>query len=212
MSLKYLITILYRPRATMRRILASADRWSVQVVVLAAICSSVTDTDARRMSELMPNLNLVPAAALVVLAVIVNAVSWLILWVILSSIALGVGKLMAGVGTARDVRAAFAWALVPAVWSLVYRLPALGLLATLRAGPQDSVHKILADFFTHGGCSMLVVYLFFQFLFEIACVVLASFTLAEAERFSLQKGFVAVASTLALPILVILAAIFSFRS
>lgn len=212
MSLKYLVTILYRPRATMRRILASPDRWSPQIVVLAAICAVFSDADLQRTGEILPQLKTMPLAAILLLSVIGNAISWLLLWLLISLVAFGVGRLLGGRATASDVRAATAWALVPTIWSPIYRIPGLIYASRLHAGPRADTHRVLVDFLGHGGCSAIVVFFFLQILFELACLALACFTLAEAEKFSTQKGFVAVVSTVALPILVIFAAIFSFRS
>ena len=212
MSLKYLVTILYRARATMRRILATPQRWTWQVVILAAICTSVNDASDLRVAELFPGLRLMPFLAIVALSLIANAFSWCLFWLILSWIAFGVGKLLGGTGTASDVRAAAAWALVPAIWSPLFRIP-FGIYAMrFHVGQQTDPHKAVVDFLLHGGLSVVVVYLFLLVVSEAGCVALACFTVAEAEKFSTQKGFVAVASTLALPILVTLAAIFSFRS
>jgi len=212
MSLKYLATILYRPRATMRRILASPDRWSAQIVILAAVCALFSDADLRRAGEVLPQLKTMPLAAILMLSVVGNAISWLLLWLLISLIAFGIGRLLGGRGTASDVRAALAWALAPTVWSTVWRIPGLIVASRLHAGPRTDMHRVLVDFVGQGGCSLLVFFFFLQILFEIACLVLASFTLAEAEKFSTQKGFIAIASTVVLPILVIFAAIFSFRS
>ena len=49
-------------------------------------------------------------------------------------------------------------------------------------------------------------------LFELWCIVLGSFTVAEAQRFSTQKGFVNVVITIALPLMVIFAAVFTLRT
>jgi hypothetical protein len=214
MSLKYLVTILYRPRATMRRILASASRWSVQVVILAAVCTSVAaDSDTREFSEVLPGVHGVPLMATLALIIISNAISWLLMWLIVSWIAAAVARLLlGGTGTNRDVRAALAWALVPAIWSPIFRIPFMFYARQLQALPVRDTHRVLVDFVSHGGCSLVVLYLFLLFASEIGCIVLGCFTLAEAERFSPQKGFIAIVSTIALPVLVIVAAVFSFRS
>jgi len=213
MSLKYLVTILYRPRATMRRILASTSRWSVQIVILAAICTSVTgDSDSREISRALPGMTTVPLIAGLALGILANALAWVLFWLIVSWIAAGIGKLLRGRGTNADVRAAFAWALVPAIWSPLFRIPFSVYTAQLHYAPTKDVNKVLLDFASHGGCSIIVLYLFLLFASEIGCFVLACFTLGEAERFSTQKGFLAVFSTIVIPVLVIVAAVFSFRS
>ena len=207
-----LITILYRPRETMRRILDSSNRWVVQVTILAAVCSDVNNIDASRVREVLPQAMVMPVLAVVALGLVIDALSWVILVFILAWIAMGIGRFLGGTAPARDIRAAMAWALVPAIFSPLYRIPSVIAAHGLHFGPRVNVREGLLNFLSHGGCSLIVIYLFVQILFELAVVVLASFTVAEAQRFSTQKGFVNVAATLALPVTVILAAVFTFRS
>lgn len=207
-----LIAILYRPRETMRRILDSSNRWVVQVTMLAAVLSDVNSIDASRLGEALPQVKLLPVLAIIALGAIVDALSWVIVLFILAWIATGIGRLLGGSAPARDVRAAMAWALVPAMFSPLYRIPSVIAAHSLHVGPRTSVHETVINFLSHGGCSLIVIYLFVQIVFELAVVVLASFTVAEAQRFSTQKGFVNVVATLALPVAVVLAAVFSFRS
>jgi Yip1-like protein len=208
-----LITILYRPRETMRRILDGSDRWVVQVTMLAAVLSDVNTIDASRIGEALPQVKLLPVLAIVALGAVIDALSWVILLYILAWIALGIGRFLGGTARARDVRAAMAWALVPAMFSPLYRIPSVIATHTLHGvGQHTNVHETVLNFLSHGGCSLIVIYLFVQIVFELAVVVLASFTVAEAQRFSTQKGFVNVVATLALPVTVILAAVFTFRS
>jgi len=197
----------------MRRILASTSRWSVQVVILAAVCTSVAaDPDTREFGRTLPGITGVGLVATMALVIISNALAWLLLWLIISWIGAAIARfLRGGTGTNADVRAAFAWALVPAVWSPIFRIPFFFYTRQLH-GPVRDVHRVLVNFVSQGGCSLVVVYLFFLFASEIGCIVLGCFTLAEAEKFSPQKGFVAVVSTLVLPVLVAFAAVFSFRS
>jgi hypothetical protein len=208
-----LIEILYRPRETMRRILESGDRWVVQITMLAAICTDTQDIDASRVSALLPQIPTMPMLAAVALGLIVDALSWVLLLYILSWIAFGIGRFLGGTAPVRDLRAAMAWALVPAIFSPLYRIPSVIAARGLHVvGSRTNAHDAVLNFLSHGGCSLIVVYLFVQIVFELAVVVLASFTVAEAQRFSTQKGFVNVAATLALPVAVILAAVFTFRS
>ena len=208
-----LIEILYRPRETMRRILESGDRWVVQVTMLAAVCTDTQDIDASRVSELLPQVKMMPMLAAVALGLIVDALSWVLLLYILSWIAFAIGRFLGGTAPVRDLRAAMAWALVPAIFSPLYRIPSVIAAHSLHVvGPRTNVHATVLNFLSHGGCSLIVIYLFVQILFELAVVVLASFTVAEAQRFSTQKGFVNVIATLALPVAVVLAAVFTFRS
>src|SRR5260370_31762876 len=121
--LKDLVTILYRPRETMRRILDRPDRWSLQIVFLAFVCASVNDIDVRHATALLPGLRLFPGLILLALAIIVGGFLWIVTLFILSWIATAIGRQMGGEGNARAVRAALAWSMVPIVWSPIYRPP-----------------------------------------------------------------------------------------
>src|SRR5437762_8918691 len=114
--LKDLVTILYRPRETIRRILDRADRWSLQIVFLAYVCASVNEIDARHLAEVLPSIHIVTAVAAVLFGIIFGALIWMAILFILSWIAAPIGRLMGGEGNARDVRAALAWAIVPIIW------------------------------------------------------------------------------------------------
>jgi hypothetical protein len=207
--LKDLVTILYRPRETMRRILDRPDRWSLQIVFLAFVCASVNDIDIRHFTRILPGIHLMPGLAALALAIIIGGFLWIATLFILSWIATVIGRQMGGEGNARDVRAALAWAMVPIVWSPIYRLPLVLLGIGANINPNANARQEVLNFVSRGGCSMLVLFFGFQLLFAIACVVLASFTVAEAERFSAQKGFLNVAITIALPLMLLAAAMFT---
>jgi hypothetical protein len=209
--LKDLVTILYRPRETMRRILDRPDRWSLQLVFLAFVCASVNDIDVRHFTGILPEIHLMPGLAALALAIIIGGFAWIGTLFVLSWIATVIGRQMGGEGNARDVRAALAWAMVPIVWSPIYRLPLVLLGIGANINPNANARQEVLNFVSRGGCSMLVLFFGFQLLFAIACVVLASFTIAEAQRFSTQKGFVNAAITIALPLMLIAAAIFTMR-
>jgi hypothetical protein len=143
------------------------------------------------------------------LAIIIGGFLWIGTLFILSWIAMLIGRHMGGDGNARDTRAALAWAMVPIVWSPIYRLP-LGLLGMgADINPNANGRQEVLNFVSRGGCSILVLFFGFQLLFAIGCAVLASFTVAEAQRLSTQKGFLNVAITIALPVALIAAAIFT---
>jgi hypothetical protein len=209
--LKDLVTILYQPRETMRRILDRPDRWSLQIVFLAFVCASVNDVDVRHFTGILPEIHLMPGLAALALAIIIGGFAWIGTLFILSWIATLIGRHMGGEGNARDTRAALAWAMVPIVWSPIYRLPLVLLGIGANINPNANARQEVLNFVSRGGCSMLVLFFGFQLLFAIACVVLASFTIAEAQRFSTQKGFVNAAITIALPLMLIAAAIFTMR-
>jgi Yip1 domain len=207
--LEDLVTILYQPRETMRRILDRPDRWSLQIVFLAFVCASVNDIDVRHFTGILPGIHLLPGLMLLALSIIAGGFLWIGTLFILSWIATVVGRHTGGEGNARDVRAALAWAMVPIVWSPIYRLPLVLLGIGANINPDANGRQEVLNFISRGGCSLLVLFFGFQLLFAIACVALASFTVAEADRFSTQKGFLNVAITIALPLMVLAAAIFT---
>jgi Yip1 domain len=213
MSLKYLITILYRPRETMRRILdSSGSRWGLQIAALASICASVKDADVSRVEPSLPGLKLMPLMSIVALGMIAQAIAWIVFVFFVAAIALPVGRFLGGKARFMDIVTALGWALVPAIWSVLYRVPFVLLVApTFQVHEKANPRDVLLNFFSHGGCSVVVIYLFCTIAFELWCVILASFTVAEAQGFSTQKGFVNVVAAIVLPIVVTLAAAFSFR-
>ena len=117
-------------------------------------------------------------------------------------------KLLGGTGSHADVRAAMAWGLVPVIWSPVYRIP-FALYAHRFQAVATSVRpeKLLFDFLSTGGCSLLVVYMAVQLLFTIWCFWVGSHGVAEAQQFSPAKGFANIAIALAAPLIIIAAAI-----
>ena len=206
-----LVTILYRPRETMRRILDGRHRWSIAVVVLAFACASFTDIDTRELGDVLPGMKLLPTLALVTFSIIIGALLWVIALFIITWIATPIGRLLGGEGSMADVRAALGWGMVPIVWSVIYRIPVAIYVSRLQVMPKPNVRHVLLDFLSRGGCSVVVAFLVLQAAFALWCIVIGSFTLGEAQRFSTQKGFVNLAIALALPLLVFFAAVFTFR-
>ncbi len=195
----------------MRRILEGGrDRWAFQVVLLAFFCASANDVDVRHITSSLPDLEPLPVVAIAALVFMVSAATWVMALFLLSWIATFVGRMLRGVGTVADVRAALAWAIVPVIWSIVYRIPVAVYKSQIEVPAQINVREVLLNFLAHGGCGMIVVVLALQTLFFLWCLLIGSFTLAEAHRFSADKGFVTLVSAIALPLLVIAAAFFTF--
>ncbi len=210
-ALKDLFTILYRPRETMRRILDSGrDRWAIQVVLLAFVCASVSDADFRHLGETLPGLTVVPVMAIVAMSIVFGAVCWLIALYLFSWIAALVGRMFGGAGIVRDVRAALAWAMVPWIWSVVYRIPVTVYKTRFPVGENPNVKEILVNFIADGGCTVIVVVVALQIVWVLWTLFIASSTLAEAQRVSTEKGFLNLVIALVLPLLVIGAAVFTF--
>ena len=108
--------------------------------------------------------------------------------------------MLGGSGPVADVRAALAWAMVPVIWSVIYRIPLAILQRRIQIQPKPNVHDVLLRFVEHGGCSFLVILLALEFLFFLWCIFVASCTVAEAQRFSIQKGFVRPVMAVRLPL------------
>jgi hypothetical protein len=206
-----LLSILYRPRETMRRILDSGpDRWAIQIVLLAFVCASVSDIDPRKLSAALPSVKLPFVLAIAVLSIVVGAAVWVCALFLFSWIAAPVGRMMGGVGTAPDVRAALAWGMVPAIWSVLYRIPLAVYKNRFPVPTEANVRETLMQFLAHGGCSLIVVLIACQIALGIWSIYIASSTLGEAHRFSTGQGFVNLIIAVALPVLVIGAAVFTF--
>jgi Yip1 domain len=201
-----LVTVVYRPRETMHRILTGRERWGPQVVFLAFMCASVNDFDGRHLDLIFPGLGL-SALAIVALGLIAGAAAWVIALFILSWIATVAGRKMGGLASSADVREAMAWGMVPVIWSPIYRIPFAILASRVNVQPDVKLQAILLDFLAQGGCSMVVVYFAFQFAFMVSCLFVASHCVAEAQQFSSSKGFVNVAIAIAMPLVVIAAAV-----
>ena len=211
-ALADLLTILYRPRQTMRRILdGGPDRWAVPIVLLAFVCASVSDTDIRGLSEILPNINLLSVIAVVLVALVVGAAIWVLALFILSWIAAPIGRMLGGTGTVADVRTALAWAMVPMIWSVIYRIPLAMFKSRIPVRHDQNVKDIFLNFVEHGGCALIAVVLALQIVLTLWSVFVASSTLAEAQRFSTEKGFINVVIAIALPLLVIGVCVFTLR-
>jgi len=211
-SLKDLATIIYRPRQTFRRILDSGrDRWTIELVVLAFICASVTDPDIRGLLEALPGLPLHAALALIALALLCLAAMWVVVLYAVAGIATIVGRWLDGKGTAADVRAALAWGLVPVVWSIVFRIPLAVYHSRLDLRPRDR-GQMLFDFVQQGGLTVFIVFATAQILMYVCILFVASNALGEALRFSSWKGLATVVISIVLPIVLVVGAVIAFQS
>jgi hypothetical protein len=206
-ALSDLVTILYRPSATMRRILDNArDRWTIQIVILALVCATVNDTDVRRLADVLPGLTLTSIITLALAMIIGIGLMWVAFLFLAALLVKYTGRAFGGTGTARDIRAALAWAMVPVVWSLIYRIPVALYQSRLPLGPNTSPREMILGSMDAGGCSVAVVFLALQLIFFVWCVVIAAATVAEAHHVPIEKGAAILAVSLIIPPAVILAA------
>jgi hypothetical protein len=202
-----LVTMLYSPRETMRRILADPQhRWWIQIVILALVCMSFGDPDIRRMPREVPDLALGPLLATIVLVVIATALCWVLLVYLGSWLVTLAGRILEGRAAVRDVRAALAWAFVPMIWSLAYRIPFAIYRSRIHIS-GTSGWQITLDLLEQGTLSMALLIVAIKLIFTVWVVCLASLNVAEAMKFEAWKGFAAIAMVGALPLVIAAAAV-----
>ncbi|HEX7419270.1 MAG TPA: YIP1 family protein, partial [Thermoanaerobaculia bacterium] len=188
-----LVTVVYRPRETMRRVLdGGRERWTIQIVILATFCSAVTDTDIRHVHTVLPDLALGPMVALLALALILDAVCWIGLLYLVAFAATLVGRQLDGHAEIADVRAALAWSVVPAIWCGFLRIP-LAIYAYRLVPPATNPRQLVLNFVANGGCTFAILALTFEVLLYAWVGWVASSTVAEALRFSTWKGLATIA-------------------
>lgn len=207
-----LVTILYQPRQTIRRILdTSADRWALQIMVLAAVCAAVSDSDYRELQNVLPGMTQLSTIAIAALGLFVTALMWIVMLLFVSWLVALVGRFLGGTGTVADVRAALAWAAVPVIWSVIYRIPLAVFKSRFNVAPNTDAKKVLLDLIAQGGCAIAVVVLILQFLILIWSLYIASNTIGEAQRFSSWKGLGNLMLAIVLPIVLIAGAIITLH-
>jgi Yip1-like protein len=206
-----LVTVLYRPQETMRRILdAGQDRWTIPLILLSFLCASVGAADIRELHKALPDLSLSGTLALIALALMLSAASWVIVMYVFAWVVTIVGRWLDGQGESADVRAALAWGLVPVIWSVILQIPLVVSLTRVVPQKLDGNHLPI-DFVTQGGCMIAVLAATFKILLYIWIAYVTSFTVAEALHFSSWKGFTTIAITVALPVIMIVAAVLALN-
>jgi hypothetical protein len=206
-----LITVLYQPRETIRRVLSMSDRWSWQIIALAAVCASVDDPDFRRLKASLPTLSTASIVLIAIGSVIGVVVGWIVMLFLLAWLAAFVGRVLGGTAPVRDVRTALAWSMVPVVWTVLYRIPFSFYRYRYLGDPNAAVREVIANFLANGGCSLLLLILIIKVATMIWVLWIASAGIAEAQQFPTSKGAAIVAITIIAPIAVVAAAVFAFR-
>lgn len=208
-SLRDLVSIVVRPRETIRRILDSGrDRWSWGVVALAAICSSYGDPDIRHVSSFLPLHSLLAIAAL---GLIFTAVLWVLFFYVFAWAVMFAGRWLEGNAAFADVRAAVSWGLAPLIWSIVYRVP-LSVFMSRHVIDHGNDIASVGEFIRQGGCGVVVVILAIQIGVYAWITYVMSACVGEAMHFSSWKGFGAVAIPAALPVIAAIAAAIVFHT
>lgn len=194
-----LASIVVRPRRTMRRILdAPRDRMIVPLVVLAALSGAISDfsmDDAvKAYHQVGPQLRV-----LAPLGIIAGILAMLLVFYVGAWVAFVIGRALEGTGSIGAVRSALAWGLAPAVWALLYRIPAMWL----REGQPEMLRIGDLEMALGTGCGTGLL----DFIVLAAWFVVTSLALAEAHAFSSARGFGTVALCLLAPIVVVAAAV-----
>ena len=206
------MTVMYRPRETFRRILdGGPNRWTVQLVILAYICSAVGDADVRGLEKMLPGLSLPATLSLIALAFLLIAGIWVLLLYMFGGIATLIGRLLEGQASAADVRSALAWSMVPVIWSILYRIPLALYLYRMDITKLEESRAGLFDFIERGGLTVAILFLTLQLLMNVWFVVLASNLLGEAFRFSSWKGLATLALTFTVPVVAIAGFLFAVQ-
>jgi hypothetical protein len=207
-----LVTMLYEPRETIRRVLDTAGpRWTTELIALAFIVTSFGDPDVRRIPRELPDLTLVPTLAFVALVLIATAICWVLVFYALAWLVTMVGRrLLDGQGVTSDVRAALAWALVPMVWSIVFRIPLAIYRSQLTITGTNS-WQITLDLLQSGTLSIALVAAALKFVLFLWVIALAAINVGEAMRFETWKGLSALAVVAVAPFVIVAAAILAKR-
>lgn len=211
--LKNLVSVLVRPRVTMRRILdAPPDRMVLPLLLLAAVSGFIGDVNIAEMQKIYPTLDprmkllgpLIPIAMLLVTAILFYLSSW---------VAYAIGRAMEGTGTVTAVRSALAWGLAPAVWALLYRIPKMWLKPAVEL-TQVSIGDMKVAFDPSrvaGGCGTVMLFGILDLLVLVGWIAITSNTIAEAHDVSGARGFGIVAALLVTPIVIGVAAFLALQ-
>jgi len=203
-------TIMIRPRATMRRILdAPRDRLWLPILLLVALSALAGDSDRHEFDSLLAAARAhgIPPAVVILGILVAVTIVTLILFYVFAYAAWAIGRLMEGTGTPTDLRRAVAWGLVPAIWALLYRVPAVFLLprsdATVRFGEQVRVDPGRLG----SGCAAALIFGALELVILVWCAVVISNTVGEAHRFSSWRGLATVVLTSIAPLIIMIAAV-----
>src|SRR5688572_1189896 len=200
-------SIMIRPRATMRRILdAGRDRMVIPLVLLATLSAILGDLD-RSSLDAMRKLPVNFGLLAVGICVGVSAF-FLLLFYVFTWIAYGMGRLLEGTATPREVRSAMAWGLAPNIWAILYRLPAVLLspgAMESRLGVNEKRLVFNPDLMGMG-CIGSVIFSALELTTLVWYCVVASKTVGEANRFSAGRGFGTLVLTGISPAIIMIAA------
>jgi hypothetical protein len=187
-ALSNLAAVMIRPRAVVRRVLdGGRDRMIIPLVLLAALSMMAGDFDAGELEGLRNHG--VPFALILTGILLGGLLVFLGFFYLFAWAAYAIGKILEGTGSARDVRTGMAWGLAPAIWALLYRVPAAIFIQRPERNSVEVARGISFGTDLGSGCLTLAVFGILELTTLIWCVVVASNTLGEAHRYSSLRGF-----------------------
>jgi len=214
-----LAMVVIQPRRTMRELLDQrSHRMVVPLVLLAIISSLLKDLDLPGLQKALQGHTTVAFPLMIACILVAVTLVTLLLFYVLSWIALGVGRLLEGRGEVGEVRSALAWGFAPIIWALLYRIPMAFIrwdsvqeagLTRLRLGGDELVFS-RGNF--PGGWATALAFAILEITVLLWYLVIASRTLAEAHRFSGWRGLGTLVLSFASPVIVILAAVLAMAT
>lgn len=203
-----LAAVLIRPRLTMRRILdAPRDRMVLPLALLAVVSGLVGDVhlDQAAQAWKMADARLRLFVPLIVLGVLA---AMLLVFYLFAWVAYFVGRSLEGTASVKAVRSALAWGLAPSVWALLYRIPAMWIREpeNVREIRFDELQFAWDGGLLASGCGTMLLFGMLDLAVLVGWLVISSFTLAEANRFSAPRGFATIVLCLLAPIVIAVAA------
>ncbi len=195
------------PRSTMRRILdASPGASTVWLLfVLATVSGIFGDVDAQMLEQVREvEVALLVAGVLAGLIVLLPVLFWFY-----SYVPFIIGRLLGGTGEIRAVRAALAWGLAPAIWAMVYRVPAaVWVSASFSTSVRMSDGNVAFDpGLIAGGCGIALFFVVLELIVLVWCAFVMSNTVAEAHGFTAWHGLGTLVIATIAPLIVVLAAV-----
>jgi hypothetical protein len=210
--LSRLARVMVKPRSTLRAILDQPrDRMALPLFALAVASGILGDLDAPMIQRILQQpkgwqFGLMLAAATVGIGIALVVLAWFYAWV-----PVWIGRFLEGTGEIREVRSALAWGSAPAIWALLYRLPAAIWLGGTRGSEVhvggDTI-RIDAGALSNA-CGVALVFALLELLVFVWCLVLLSNTVAEAHRLSPWKGLGTLILSALVPVVVVVAAVLS---
>lgn len=192
-----------RPRAAVRRVVASGDRRVVYLVLLAMLSltlRSVSLAQWREIATKEPHVIPIVCATLACVAGVGILIFYLVAWI---------GRIVAGLlegrGTTSDTRVALAWGLAPTILAIAYRLPAILVRPSVGVTRLSNGGHVSFSFeaLPHGWGLLLLIA---DWVVAAWTVIATSCTLAGVHRFSALRGAVTLGGATIAPAIVVVGA------